>query len=206
LVTGPTGSGKSTSLAAVINRINEERSDHILTVEDPIEYVHHAKKSLVFQREVGQDAESFAQALKAALREDPDVILVGEMRDMETVSLALTAAETGHLVFGTLHTNGAASTVNRIIDVFPAAQQGQIRAQLAQSLRLVMTQRLLKRADGQGRIGAFEVMVCNHAVRSLIRESKIHQIEGVMQTSRGEGMVTMEAALEQLAAAGMIQA
>jgi len=205
LVTGPTGSGKSTSLAAVINRINEERSDHILTVEDPIEYVHHAKKSLVFQREVGQDAESFAQALKAALREDPDVILVGEMRDMETVSLALTAAETGHLVFGTLHTNGAASTVNRIIDVFPAAQQGQIRAQLAQSLRLVMTQRLLKRADGQGRIGAFEVMVCNHAVRSLIRESKIHQIEGVMQTSRGEGMVTMEAALEQLAAAGMIQ-
>jgi len=206
LVTGPTGSGKSTSLAAVINRINEERSDHILTVEDPIEYVHHAKKSLVFQREVGQDAESFAQALKAALREDPDVILVGEMRDMETVSLALTAAQTGHLVFGTLHTNGAASTVNRIIDVFPAAQQGQIRAQLAQSLRLVMTQRLLKRADGQGRIGAFEVMVCNHAVRSLIRESKIHQIEGVMQTSRGEGMVTMEAALEQLAAAGMIQA
>ena len=205
LVTGPTGSGKSTSLAAVINRINEERSDHILTVEDPIEYVHHNRKSIVFQREVGQDTKSFAQALKAALREDPDVILVGEMRDIETVGLALTAAETGHLVFGTLHTNGAASTVNRIIDVFPAAQQGQIRAQLAQSLRLVMTQRLLKKADGSGRVGAFEVMVCNHAIRSLIREAKLHQIEGVMQTSRGEGMVTMDAALEELAAMGMIQ-
>jgi twitching motility protein PilT len=205
LVTGPTGSGKSTSLAALIGRINEERKGHILTVEDPIEYIHEDKKSIVFQREIGKDAESFAQALKAALREDPDVILVGELRDLETVSLALTAAETGHLVFATLHTNGAPSTINRIIDVFPAEQQGQVRAQLAQTLRVVMTQRLYKRLDGEGRVGAFEVMVCNNAVRNLIREAKIHQIESIMQTARGEGMQTMDAAVEQLVSMGMIR-
>ena len=204
LVTGPTGSGKSTSLASIIGRINEERPAHILTVEDPIEYVHEDKKSIVFQREVGQDTKSFSQALKAALREDPDVILVGEMRDLETISLALTAAETGHLVFGTLHTNGAPSTINRIIDVFPAEQQGQVRSQLAQSLRLVMTQRLFKRADGSGRVGAFEVMVCNRAVSNLIREAKIHQIDGIMQTGRGEGMQTMDNAIDQLVSMGMI--
>ena len=204
LVTGPTGSGKSTSLAALINKINEEHSHHILTVEDPIEFVHENKKSLIFQREVGEHASSFYQALKASLREDPDVILVGEMRNLETISLALTAAETGHLVFGTLHTNGAPSTINRIIDTFPAAQQGQVRAQLAQTLRLVMTQRLYKRADGQGRVGAFEVMVCNGAIKNLIREDKIHQIDSVMQTARGEGMQTMTAHVDQLVASGMI--
>lgn len=204
LVTGPTGSGKSTSLAALIDRINSEQQSHILTVEDPIEYVHEDKQSIVFQREVGSDASSFSQSLKAALREDPDVILVGEMRDLETISLALTAAETGHLVFGTLHTNGAPSTINRIIDTFPAEQQGQVRAQLAQTLRLVMTQRLYKRADGQGRVGAFEVMVCNGAVKNLIREAKIHQIENIMQTARSEGMQTMEASVEQLVSMGLI--
>lgn len=204
LVTGPTGSGKSTSLAALIDRINSEHPGHILTVEDPIEYVHEDKQSIVFQREIGRDASSFSQALKAALREDPDVILVGEMRDLETISLALTAAETGHLVFGTLHTNGAPSTINRIIDTFPAEQQGQVRAQLAQTLRLVMTQRLFKRADGSGRVGAFEVMVCNGAVKNLIREAKIHQIENIMQTARGEGMQTMEASIDQLVSMGLI--
>ena len=204
LVTGPTGSGKSTSLAALIDRINSEQQSHILTVEDPIEYVHEDKQSIVFQREVGSDASSFSQSLKAALREDPDVILVGEMRDLETISLALTAAETGHLVFGTLHTNGAPSTINRIIDTFPAEQQGQVRAQLAQTLRLVMTQRLYKRADDQGRVGAFEVMVCNGAVKNLIREAKIHQIENIMQTARNEGMQTMEASVEQLVSMGLI--
>lgn len=205
LVTGPTGSGKSTSLAAIIDRINTEYAHHILTVEDPIEFVHQSKKSLIFQREVGEDTPSFSQALKAALREDPDVILVGEMRDLETISLALTAAETGHLVFGTLHTNGAPSTINRIIDTFPAAQQGQVRAQLAQTLRMVMTQRLFKRSDGQGRVGAFEVMVCNNAVKNLIREDKIHQIDSIMQTARGEGMLTMSAHIDQLVTSGAIQ-
>lgn len=206
LITGPTGSGKSTSLAALIDRINTEKATHILTIEDPIEFVHSNKKSLIFQREVGHDTPTFSQALRAALREDPDVILVGEMRDLETVSLALTAAETGHLVFGTLHTNGAPSTINRIIDTFPAAQQGQIRAQLAQTLRLVMTQRLIKRADGQGRVGAYEVMVCNNAVKNLIREDKVHQIESVMQTARGDGMQTMDSHLQHLVASGVVKA
>jgi len=204
LVTGPTGSGKSTSLAALLDRINTEHHGHILTVEDPIEYVHQDKNSIVFQREIGRDSSSFSQALKAALREDPDVIMVGEMRDLETISLALTAAETGHLVFGTLHTNGAPSTINRIIDTFPAEQQGQVRAQLAQTLRLVMTQRLFKRADGQGRVGAFEVMVCNGAVKNLIREAKIHQIDSIMQTARAEGMMTMDASIDQLVGMGLI--
>ena len=198
LVTGPTGSGKSTSLAAIIDAINTKKQGHILTIEDPIEYIHHAKNCSISQREVGRDAESFASALRASLREDPDVILVGEMRDLETIQLALTAAETGHLVFATLHTSGAPNTINRIIDVFPAEQQGQVRAQLSQSLQMVVTQKLYKRSDGEGRVAAFVVMVCNHAVRNLIREGKIFQIESVMQTARGEGMVTMKHALEQL--------
>ena len=204
LVTGPTGSGKSTSLAAIIGEINATRKGHILTVEDPIEYIHHSKECTVSQREVGRDAHSFASALRASLREDPDVILVGEMRDRETIQLALTAAETGHLVFGTLHTSGAPNTINRIIDVFPAEQQGQVRAQLSQSLQMVVTQRLFKTTDGEGRVAAFEVMVCNHAVRNLIREGKIFQIESIMQTARGEGMVTMDHAIEQLVANGQV--
>jgi len=173
-------------------------------VEDPIEYIHHSKACTVSQREVGRDAHSFASALRASLREDPDVILVGEMRDRETIQLALTAAETGHLVFGTLHTSGAPNTINRIIDVFPAEQQGQVRAQLSQSLQMVATQRLFKTADGEGRVAAFEIMVCNHAVRNLIREGKIFQIDSIMQTARGEGMMTMEHAIEQLIASGQV--
>jgi len=204
LVTGPTGSGKSTSLAALIGEINATSKGHIITVEDPIEYIHHSKACNVSQREVGRDAQSFASALRASLREDPDVILVGEMRDRETIQLALTAAETGHLVFGTLHTSGAPNTINRIIDVFPAEQQGQVRAQLSQSLQMVATQRLFKTADGQGRVAAFEIMVCNHAVRNLIRENKIFQIESIMQTARGEGMVTMNYAIEQLVDTGKV--
>jgi twitching motility protein PilT len=204
LVTGPTGSGKSTSLAAIIGEINATRKGHILTVEDPIEYIHHSKACNVSQREVGRDAQSFASALRAALREDPDVILVGEMRDRETIQLALTAAETGHLVFATLHTSGAPNTINRIIDVFPAEQQDQVRAQLSQSLQMVATQRLFKTADAQGRVAAFEIMVCNHAIRNLIRENKIFQIESIMQTARGEGMMTMDYAIEQLVENGQV--
>ena len=204
LVTGPTGSGKSTSLAAIIDAINSNKQGHILTIEDPIEYIHHAKNCSISQREVGRDAESFASALRASLREDPDVILVGEMRDLETIQLALTAAETGHLVFATLHTSGAPNTINRIIDVFPAGQQSQVRAQLSQSLQMVVTQKLFKKSDGEGRVAAFEVMVCNHAVRNLIREGKIFQIESIMQTARGEGMVTMDKAIEELVSTGKI--
>jgi len=204
LVTGPTGSGKSTSLAAIINTINDTKQGHILTIEDPIEYIHHAKNCSISQREMGRDAESFASALRASLREDPDVILVGEMRDLETIQLALTAAETGHLVFATLHTSGAPNTINRIIDVFPAGQQSQVRAQLSQSLQMVVTQKLFKKSDGEGRVAAFEVMVCNHAVRNLIREGKIFQIESIMQTARGEGMVTMDKAIEELVSTGKI--
>ena len=204
LVTGPTGSGKSTSLAAIIGEINATRKGHILTVEDPIEYIHHSKECTVSQREVGRDAHSFASALRASLREDPDVILVGEMRDRETIQLALTAAETGHLVFGTLHTSGAPNTVNRIIDVFPAGQQGQVRSQLSQSLHMVITQRLFRRIDKDGRIAAFEVMICNAAIRNLIREGKIHQITNAMQTGRSEGMVTMDKAIEELVNTGKI--
>ena len=204
LITGPTGSGKSTSLAAMIGNINQTKNGHILTIEDPIEYIHNSDQCTVSQREVGRDAHSFASALKAALREDPDVILVGEMRDRETIQLALTAAETGHLVFGTLHTSGAPNTINRVIDVFPAGQQGQIRAQLSQSLQMVMTQRLFKRVDKIGWVAAFEVMVCNAAVRNLIREGKVHQITNAMQTGKSEGMVTMDKAIEELLFAGKI--
>ena len=183
LVTGPTGSGKSTTLAAIVNEINKTRTSNIITVEDPVEFIHKDLKSIVSHREVGKQTQSFASALKAALREDPDVILVGEMRDLETVSLALTAAETGHLVFGTLHTSGAPSTINRIIDVFPPEQQAQIRAQISTSLKMVVTQRLLKTKDGQGRCGAFEVMKCTAPIQHLIRESKIHPIPRIMQTA-----------------------
>lgn len=204
LVTGPTGSGKSTTLAAMIDRINRTRHEHIITIEDPIEYIHHSQSSVVSQREIKRDTASFAAALRASLREDPDVILVGELRDLETIQLALTAAETGHLVFGTLHTSGAPNTINRIIDVFPPQQQEQVRAQLSQSLRLVMTQRLLKRKDEPGRVGAFEVMTCNAAVRNLIRENKVFQIPSVMQMARGEGMMTMEHSLQALIQAGQI--
>ena len=197
LVTGQTGSGKSTSLAAMINKINRERAENIITIEDPVEFVHTPIKSIISQREVGRDTKSFASALKGALRQDPDIILLGELRDYETVSMALTAAETGHLVFGTLHTSGAPETINRIIDVFPAEEQAQARSQLSQSLQLVMTQQLLKRKGG-GRIGAFEVMVCVPAVRNLIRENKIVQINTSMQTGAQFGMITMDKYIEEL--------
>ena len=202
LVTGPTGSGKSTSLAAMINKINRERAEHIITIEDPVEFVHSEIKSIISQRQVGRDTVSFSSALKGALREDPDIILLGEMRDYETISLALTAAETGHLVFATLHTSGAAETINRIIDVFPATEQNQARSQLSSSLQLVMTQQLLKRKNegrkNEGRIGAFEVMLCVPAVRNLIREDKIPQIATIMQTGAQFGMVTMEKYVDEL--------
>jgi len=204
LVTGPTGSGKSTTLASIINQINESRQANIITIEDPVEFIHKDKKSIISQREVGKQTESFAHALKAALREDPDVILVGELRDLETIGMALTAAETGHLVFGTLHTSGAPNTVNRIIDVFPPEQQGQIRAQLAESLKMVVTQKLFKKKDGSGRVGAFEVMMCNAPIKNLIREAKIHQIPSVMQTAQREGMITMEKSIEDLIGTGVI--
>ena len=206
LVTGPTGSGKSTTLAAIVNEINKTRTANIITVEDPVEFIHTDQKSIVSHREVGKQTQSFASALKAALREDPDVILVGEMRDLETVSLALTAAETGHLVFGTLHTSGAPNTINRIIDVFPPEQQAQIRAQLSTSLKMVVTQRLLKTKDGLGRVGAFEVMKCNAPIQNLIREAKIHQIPSIMQTAVKDGMITMTKSLENLVQAGKIDA
>ena len=204
LVTGPTGSGKSTTQAAIINQINEARQSNIITIEDTVEFVHKDKKSIISQREVGKQTNSFANALKAALREDPDVILVGELRDLETISLALTAAETGHLVFGTLHTSGAPNTINRIIDVFPPEQQGQIRAQLSESLKMVVTQKLFKKKDGSGRVGAFEIMVCNAPIKNLIREAKIHQIPSVMQTAQREGMITMEKSIEDLIGTGVI--
>ena len=204
LVTGPTGSGKSTTLAAIVNEINKTRTSNIITVEDPVEFIHKDNKSIVSHREVGKQTQSFASALKAALREDPDVILVGEMRDLETISLALTAAETGHLVFGTLHTSGAPSTINRIIDVFPPEQQEQIRAQISTSLKMVVTQRLLKTKDGAGRVGAFEIMKCTAPVQNLIREAKIHQIPSVMQTAVRDGMITMEKSLEELVKSGKI--
>ena len=204
LVTGPTGSGKSTTLAAIINQINENRPANIITIEDPVEFIHHDRKSIISQREVGKQTSSFANALRAALREDPDVILVGELRDLETISLALTAAETGHLVFGTLHTSGAPNTINRIIDVFPPEQQSQIRAQISESLKMVVTQKLFKKKDGSGRVGAFEIMVCNSPIKNLIREAKIHQIHTVMQTATREGMILMEKSIEDLIASGQI--
>ncbi|MBS1718518.1 MAG: type IV pilus twitching motility protein PilT [Armatimonadetes bacterium] len=203
LVTGPTGSGKSTTLAAMIDHINTTRTGHILTIEDPVEFVHESKGCLVTQREVGAHTNSFATALRAALREDPDIILVGEMRDLETIQLAITAAETGHLVLGTLHTSSAPKTIDRIIDVFPAAQQGQIRAMLAESLQAVITQTLCASKQG-GRVAALEIMVGTHAIRNLIREGKIHQIPNVMQTSGGSGMQTMENHLQLLLNRGEI--
>ncbi|MFO7892116.1 MAG: type IV pilus twitching motility protein PilT [Longimicrobiales bacterium] len=202
LVTGPTGSGKSTTLAAMIDKINNEEPGHILTVEDPIEFVHEHKKSIVNQREVGADTGSFAAALKYALRQDPDVVLIGEMRDLETISAALTIAETGHLALGTLHTNSAAETINRIIDVFPSNQQSQIRAQLSFVLEGVITQTLLPRKAGKGRIAALEIMVATPAIRATIRDDKIHQIYSIMQAGKKHGMQTMNDALAQLVIAG----
>lgn len=204
LVTGPTGSGKSTTLAAIIDKINNNRDAHIITLEDPIEYLHQHKKSIVNQREIGLDSHTYANALRAALREDPDVILVGEMRDFETISVAITAAETGHLVLSTLHTIGAASTVDRVIDVFPPHQQQQIRVQLANVLEAVISQQLIPTADGNGRVAAFEVLHTNHAVRNLIREGKSHQLMSVMQTNRKMGMMPMDDAITQLFMEGRI--
>ena len=204
LVTGPTGSGKSTTLAAIIDKINNCRDAHVITLEDPIEYLHQHKLSMVNQREIGLDSQSYANALRAALREDPDVILVGEMRDFETISVAITAAETGHLVLSTLHTIGAASTVDRVIDVFPPHQQQQIRVQLANVLEAVISQQLIPTYDGKGRVAAFEVMHTNHAVRNLIREGKSHQLVSVMQTNRKMGMITMDEAITQLFYEGKI--
>jgi len=198
LVTGPTGAGKSTTLAAMIDKINKERQGHIITVEDPIEFIHRHQSCIVNQREVGTDTKSFASALKYALREDPDVILVGEMRDLETVSAALTIAETGHLVLATLHTNSAAESINRIIDVFPSTQQSQVRAQLAFVLEGVITQILLPRAKGRGRVMAVEIMVATPAIRSLIRDDKVHQIFSAMQSGKKHGMQTMNDSLYNL--------
>ena len=198
LVTGPTGSGKSTTLASLIDKINNNREAHVITLEDPIEYLHTHKRSIVNQREIGLDSMNYAHALRAALREDPDVILVGEMRDFETISVAITAAETGHLVLSTLHTIGAASTVDRVIDVFPPHQQQQIRVQLANVLEAVISQQLIPTADGSGRVAAFEVLHSNPAVRNLIREGKTHQLTSVMQTNRKTGMITMDDAILQL--------
>ena len=204
LVTGPTGSGKSTTLAAMIDSINREEQAHILTIEDPIEFVHENQKSLINQREVGSHTKSFSKALKAALREDPDIILVGEMRDLETIELAMTAAETGHLVFGTLHTNSAASTVDRVIDVFPTDRQAQIRVMLSESLRGVVAQTLFKRRDKPGRVAGLEVLVNTKAVGNLIREGKTFQIPSSMQTGMADGMITFEQHLTRLIEEGKI--
>jgi twitching motility protein PilT len=195
LVTGPTGSGKSTTLAAMINQINQERSAHIITMEDPIEYLHQHGRSIINQRELGMDTKAFLNALRASLREDPDVILVGEMRDLETISMAVTCAETGHLVFGTLHTNNASQTVDRMVDVFPPGQQEQIRFQLSNNLEAVLCQQLIPRATGPGRICAMEIMIATPAIRNLIREAKAHQITSSIQTSANVGMQTMDQAL-----------
>ena len=203
LVTGPTGSGKSTTLAAMVDVVNATWEGHILTVEDPIEFVHPPKRCIVNQREVGHHTSSFAKALKSALREDPDVILIGELRDLETISLALTAAETGHLVFGTLHTSSAPKTIDRIIDVFPADQQGQIRTMLSESLEAVVAQTLLKRKGG-GRVAACEVLVGTPAVRNLIREAKLHQLPSMMQTGKAVGMQTLDAAVADLVKRGVV--
>ena len=203
LVTGPTGSGKSTTLASIIDRINATRSLHILTIEDPVEYVHHHKMSAVSQREVGLDSPSFDRALRSALREDPDVLLIGEMRDIESIQIALTMAETGHLVFGTLHTNDAPQAIDRIIDVFPAWRQEQTRVQLAASLAAVIAQRLVPRADG-GMVAAFEILIATNPVRNLIRENRSNQLQNVMMTNSREGMQTLETSLVQLISQGTI--
>jgi len=204
LVTGPTGSGKSTTLAAMVDLINESRNDHILTIEDPIEFVHPNKKSLVNQREIRTNTQSFANALRAALREDPDVILVGEMRDRETIELGITAAETGHLVFGTLHTNSAPKTVDRIIDVFPADEQEQVRSMLAESLKGVIAQVLLRHKDGNSRMAAWEIMVGTSAIGNLIREGKIHQIPSIIQTGKKDGMQLLDQHILEFLMSGKI--
>ena len=206
LVTGPTGSGKSTTLAAMVNHINENEYGHILTVEDPIEFVHESKKCLINQREVGPHTLSFQNALRSALREDPDVILVGEMRDLETIRLALTAAETGHLVFGTLHTSSAAKTVDRIVDVFPAAEKEMVRAMLSESLRSVISQTLLKTKDGNSRVAAHEIMVGTPAIRNLIRENKIAQMYSAIQTGQTFGMQTLDQCLQELVKRNIVSA
>ena len=204
LVTGPTGSGKSTTLAAMIDYVNHTKKGHILTIEDPIEFVHQSHSCLINQREVGRDTRSFNGALRSALREDPDVVLVGEMRDVETISLALTAAETGHLVFGTLHTSSAAKTIDRIIDVFPAGEKEMVRAMLSESLQGVIAQRLLKKPGG-GRVAAYEIMIGTPAIRNLIREAKIPQIYGMIQTGKEAGMITMDQSLEDLVNRGVVE-
>jgi twitching motility protein PilT len=206
LVTGPTGSGKSTTLAALIDHINTTVARHILTIEDPIEFTHRSKRSLINQREIGRDSRSFARALRSALREDPDVILVGELRDLETISLALTAAETGHLVLGTLHTTSAAKTIDRLIDVFSSADKAMVRTMLSGSLRAVIAQTLLRRRDGAGRVAAFEILIGTPAVANLIRENQISQINAMMQTGARYGMQLMTDAIQQLVATGLIDA
>lgn len=204
LVTGPTGSGKSTTLAALVNEINLKQKQHIITIEDPIEFIHDNKLSVVDQREVGNHTLSFSKALRASLREDPDVILVGEMRDLETMALAITAAETGHLVFATVHTSGAAKAVDRIIDAFPPEQQNQIRVQFSESLKCIVWQTLLKRKDQQGRIGAYEILFNNHAIANMIRKSKTFQIQSALETGIAEGMQTMQRALGGMVEQGLI--
>lgn len=204
LVTGPTGSGKSTTLAALVNEINKTQRQHVITIEDPIEFVHENKMSIIEQREINTHTTSFAKALRASLREDPDIILVGEMRDLETMALAITAAETGHLVLATLHTSGAAKAIDRVIDGFPPNQQNQIRVQFSESLRCIAWQTLLKRKDGTGRVGAFEILFNNHAVANMIRKSKTYQIQSVLETGIAEGMQTMQRALTSLVEEGLI--
>ncbi|MAD51432.1 MAG: type IV pilus twitching motility protein PilT [Candidatus Marinimicrobia bacterium] len=204
LLTGPTGSGKSTTLAAMVDHINQNRQCHIITVEDPVEYFHHSNQSLINQRELGATTHSFGNALRAALREDPDVILVGEMRDLETISLALTAAETGHLVLSTLHTSSAVKAVDRIIDIFPSSQKGQIRSMMSESLEAVIAQKLIPTKDGKGRTPACEVMMATTAIRNLIREDRIYQIESVMQSGGVEGMQTLDQDLQRLVTQGKI--
>ena len=204
LLTGPTGSGKSTTLAAMVDHINQNRQCHIITVEDPVEYFHHSNQSLINQRELGATTHSFTNALRAALREDPDVILVGEMRDLETISLALTAAETGHLVLSTLHTSSAVKAVDRIIDIFPSSQKGQIRSMLSESLEAVIAQKLIPTKDGKGRVPACEVMITTTAIRNLIREDRIFQIDSVMQSGGVEGMQTLDQDLQRLVSQGNI--
>jgi twitching motility protein PilT len=204
IVTGATGSGKSTTLAAMLNEVNQKNARHIITIEDPIEYVHENAKSVIDQREVGTHTLSFQKALRSALREDPDVILVGEMRDLETIALALTAAETGHLVFATLHTNGAAASIDRIIDAFPTNQQNQIRMQLAGSLKAVVWQTLLKTKDGNGRVAGLEIMINNNAVANMIRKNKTHQLNSAIETGFKEGMQTMKKSITELLEAGII--